>query len=590
MSEPSLTDWVQERDRQRLKVLNILMLVATVAGGAATLPSFIAALQDSRRFATEAPVFFSYLIIVLATVLPRLDYRLRLGVLVTALYFVGIATVRTYGIASHGVWYLLVVPLVMFPLIGWRMGAFSLGLSAVLFFFFAAGHLMGWLSLDSLPDPRTQAIVSRFSAVFIALLSGVGIIQGFFNHHQEQALQETSARASELTRAREKLQEHTTELLHTNERLRTQSWLLNTAAYLIGEISGLDDLETLLTQVVQILQRRFQRFGVECVGIFMQDLETLTTQSVATAPLILRALSGREIFPLRSVNVSTVVAQAIHSGEVTFGPCTVRSETGTLPAYELAVPLRLYLHSGRADVISRGVLYFCNTTQALFEDLDEAVWLTLASQLSVAIQNVGLLQKARGEVQEMRRLQQQYMEQSWRDLFADAAVFAYHADETQADKSWQFAPEVAAALREERVVVRGGSKHTRGAIIVPVKVRDTILGVVEIQSAEPGAMWSREQLDLVDTVVDQLGVALDSARLYQESLRRASREQLTREITDEMRRSITMETILRTAVEKLGQAIGVPQAYVQLKLNEGPEPAPEAPVASGEGEESHASQ
>lgn len=589
MSEPALTDWVQERHQQRLKVLNVLLLVAVFGGTIATLSALIAVMQNPRNFVSVVPVLFVYLIIVLVTVFRGLDYRLRLFVPVVALYILGVTTISAQGIASQGAWYLLLVPLVLFPLAGWRVGLLSLLLSALLFMFYATGQFMGWLTLDSLPDPRTPAILARFSAVYLALLAGVGAIQGLFNRHQEQALQTTYVRATELAQAREKLQEHTAELLHTNERLRTQSWLLNTTAYLIGEISGLDNLESLFTHVVQILQRRFQRFGVECVGIFMQDLEAVTAQASAAAPLTLRALSGREIFPLLSANTSLAVSQAAHSGEVVFGPCTVKTETGAMQAYELAVPLRPHLHAGRADLASRGVLYFCSTTQVLFEDLDEAVWLTLSTQLSVAMQNVSLLQQARGEVQEMRLSQQQYMEKSWHDLFLDTAVFAYRADGQPAE-NLLVAPEVVAALREERVVVRGGSRNTRGAIIVPIKVRDTILGVVEIQSAEPGVMWSREQLDLVDTVVDQLGVALDSARLYQESLRRATREQLTREITDEMRRSITMETILRTAVEKLGQAIGVPQAYVRLKLNEEPASAYPAAPALEEGEESHASQ
>ncbi|MBN2004967.1 MAG: GAF domain-containing protein [Anaerolineae bacterium] len=589
MSEPSLTDWVQERDRQRLRVLNALLLVGAIGGGVAALTALIAILQNPDRLVNEGRILIAYLVILVAAMVRRLDYRLRLFVPVVVLYFLGINATSAQGIASHGVWFLLLAPLVLFPLAGWRMGTFSLFLSALIFIFFAVGQFMRWLPLDSLPDPRTPAILARFSAVYLALLAGIGAIQGVFNHHQERALQTTSVHAAELAQAREKLQEHTAELLHTNERLRTQSWLLNTAAYLIGEISALDDLETLFAHVVQILQRRFQRFGVECVGIFMQDPETLTEQTPETAPLLLFALSGKEVLPLRSVNVSATVSKAAQSGEVAFGPCSLESETGVTQTYELAIPLRPHLHADRADLISRGVLYFCNTTQALFEDLDEAVWMTLSSQLSVAMQNVHLLQQARGEVREMRLVQQQYTERSWRDLFLDTAVFTYRADGRTADNP-PLTPEVVAALREERVIVRSGSRSARGAIIVPIKVRGAVLGVVEIQSAEPGTVWSREQLDLVDTVVDQLGVALDSARLYQESLRRATREQLTREITDEMRRSITMETILRTAVEKLGQAIGVPQAYVRLKLNEEPEPVSPTASATQEGDESHASQ
>jgi hypothetical protein len=65
-------------------------------------------------------------------------------------------------------------------------------------------------------------------------------------------------------------------------------------------------------------------------------------------------------------------------------------------------------------------------------------------------------------------------------------------------------------------------------------------------------------------MVDQLGAALESAQLYQDTQRRAAREQAIRQITERMRSAVEVETILQNTVSELAKALGVPRAYVRL--------------------------
>ena len=67
-----------------------------------------------------------------------------------------------------------------------------------------------------------------------------------------------------------------------------------------------------------------------------------------------------------------------------------------------------------------------------------------------------------------------------------------------------------------------------------------------------------------DSVNDQAATALRSARLYQDAQSRARREQLIREITSKMRGTPDLDTILNTAVQELGKALGVSRAFVRL--------------------------
>jgi GAF domain-containing protein len=64
--------------------------------------------------------------------------------------------------------------------------------------------------------------------------------------------------------------------------------------------------------------------------------------------------------------------------------------------------------------------------------------------------------------------------------------------------------------------------------------------------------------------VEQVGTTLESARLFQETQRRAAREQAIRRITERMRGAVDVEAILQNTVAELARALGVPRAYVRL--------------------------
>ena len=62
--------------------------------------------------------------------------------------------------------------------------------------------------------------------------------------------------------------------------------------------------------------------------------------------------------------------------------------------------------------------------------------------------------------------------------------------------------------------------------------------------------------------------ALESARLYQDTQRRAARERVIRQVTDRMRRSVEIETILESTIVELAQALGAPRVYVRLGVGD----------------------
>lgn len=98
---------------------------------------------------------------------------------------------------------------------------------------------------------------------------------------------------------------------------------------------------------------------------------------------------------------------------------------------------------------------------------------------------------------------------------------------------------------------------------VPLAVGNEWLGYTLVLSRQVHPFTPGE-LRVHESVNRQAAIALRSVRLYEEAQRRAHREQLIREITSKMRGTPDLATILNTAVEELGRALGVSRAFVRL--------------------------
>jgi len=127
-------------------------------------------------------------------------------------------------------------------------------------------------------------------------------------------------------------------------------------------------------------------------------------------------------------------------------------------------------------------------------------------------------------------------------------------------------PQMEAALRHEKSVVV--SAQTGSALALPIKVRGQTIGIVDMQKKTPGSEWTAEEVTLVETLTEQLSVALESARLYQDTQQRASREQLAAQLTSRMRETLDMDTVLKTAVLEIGQALGLAEVEVRMGTGE----------------------
>ena len=108
---------------------------------------------------------------------------------------------------------------------------------------------------------------------------------------------------------------------------------------------------------------------------------------------------------------------------------------------------------------------------------------------------------------------------------------------------------------------------TRSEMALPLISRGQILGAMTIQSTEEAA-FSDEDIAVLQTMADQLAVAIENTRLYEQARTRAEREQLVRAIADQVRRGTDTEAIMRLTVRELGRMLGASKSIVRLGTRE----------------------
>jgi GAF domain-containing protein len=123
------------------------------------------------------------------------------------------------------------------------------------------------------------------------------------------------------------------------------------------------------------------------------------------------------------------------------------------------------------------------------------------------------------------------------------------------------------AARRTRQSVRG---YTDGmpTLAVPILVRDQVVGVLNFSKSQdatglsPDINWTREEVTLLESLAEQMGQALESARLYRQTQLRAAREGVIREISDQMQRAPDLSALVRVTTEALNRTLGGSRVYV----------------------------
>jgi GAF domain-containing protein len=103
---------------------------------------------------------------------------------------------------------------------------------------------------------------------------------------------------------------------------------------------------------------------------------------------------------------------------------------------------------------------------------------------------------------------------------------------------------------------------------VPLIIGDEILGVLTVQDIEREYAFDEEDSRLLTTLASQVAVAIRNARLIGSIRKQADQQRLLFELTEKIRRSVDMDTILATTASELGKVLGARRAQIDIRIGE----------------------
>jgi GAF domain-containing protein len=111
-----------------------------------------------------------------------------------------------------------------------------------------------------------------------------------------------------------------------------------------------------------------------------------------------------------------------------------------------------------------------------------------------------------------------------------------------------------------------GSSNTRSEMAIPLLYRSELLGVLNVESEQLSAYAENDE-ELLGTLGGSLAAIIANARLLEQIRAQADRERILFEITDKIRRTTDMETILATTASELTRAVGASRAKIKVGIN-----------------------
>lgn len=399
-------------------------------------------------------------------------------------------------------------------------------------------------------DLATAAPVER--------LDEIGLLATAFNSMTAQ-LRQT------LEGLEQRVKDRTVDLEQANLQTAKRAQELETISEVSRIIATEQNLNKVLPLVTHLVSDRFNYYHT---GIFLLDeAQTYAVLRAANSEGGQHMLERGHKLEVGQTGIVGFVAQkGVPRIALDVGDDAIFFNNPDLPKTrsEIALPLKL-----RGKTI--GVLDVQSTEPSAFTQATSNTLSILADQVAIAIENARLISETQHALTEAQTLYSQYVGQKWEKTSSKQLGYWQSLAGGKPIEQRVHKEEIEQALLYgEMVVVMPGKQveqsDNQPSITVPIKLRDQVIGVLNVLSPDKNHSWNQNEVTLTQAISERLAIALENARLLEDSQRRATRERAIGEISSRLSEKSDINAILRSTVEELGKKLK--DAEVTVEIND----------------------
>ena len=515
----------------RERFILTIMRIACVLGIALIMLVY----RDAKT--SERVLYISlYLILVATTVLP-VPYRVRAITLLGINFLNGIYTILTWGPWSDGSLFLLVTVALTSLLSDRRVDYFVLAVDIISIFTIAGLQQTGIYSLMGARAPVTvfsDWVVYGVGFSIAGMVIAVAI--GQFKEEFARVIQDMQNTFKTLTAERTQLEDRVRERTEELEIQTTQLRTSTNVARVVAEIQNITELMETVTRLTS------EKFGYYHVGLYILDEHKKTAFLQAASSATGKQLIGEgfHIEPDRRNAINIVVEQKRPYISSDIGSSNfVRDANFPLTRSRMVLPLAV-----RGDVI--GVLDIHSDQPQAFDTQDAEILQTLSDLAAISIDNVRLINETKNLVSQLEINTSFQTRETWSKLTS------------RRKSAYQYTPAGV------RPVFTVDKQDNEDGLHVPLILYGQNIGTIKLKRKGHATEWSERERSLVEKIADQVALALENSRLVDEAQKSALRDQMIANISSRVRETLDVESVVRTAATELRRVFDLKEAEISI--------------------------
>jgi GAF domain-containing protein/HAMP domain-containing protein len=171
---------------------------------------------------------------------------------------------------------------------------------------------------------------------------------------------------------------------------------------------------------------------------------------------------------------------------------------------------------------------------------------TLARQIAIVLQNQQSLQASQATLEQLDRLNRRLIGEAWQEYTTAAS-----GGMRKVKMGYGMSPEAT-------------QTPMPSSVAAPVVVDGVEIGALSLEDAAADRAWTPTEVLLLQSVASEVSIALEKARLTEQTEQRAQREARLNQIAQQLRQATNINSILQTAAEQLSLALDTSHAQAQL--------------------------